>query len=45
VSRLVGRGKVHVIDMMASNKNEGEWYFYILQEFINRWWIEQIKKM
>jgi hypothetical protein len=31
------RGKVHLIDMMlASNKNEGEWKFYILQEFINR---------
>jgi len=33
------------IDMMASNKNEREWYFYILQEFLNRWWMEQIKKM
>ena len=22
--------------MMTSNKNEGEWKFYILQEFINR---------
>jgi hypothetical protein len=30
------RGKVHLIDMMASNKNEGEWKFYILKEFINR---------
>ena len=39
------RGKVHLIDMMlASNKNEGEWKFYILQEFINRGWINKSKK-
>jgi len=31
--------------MMASNKNEGEWKFYILQEFINRGWIKKVKKV
>jgi hypothetical protein len=36
------REKVHLIDMMTSNKNnEGEWKFYILQEFINRGWIKK----
>ena len=29
-------GKVHCIDTMASNKDERQWQFYILQEFINR---------
>jgi hypothetical protein len=26
---------------MASNKNEGGWKFYILQEFINMGWIKK----
>ena len=43
-SLLGERGKVHVIDMMALNKNEEESTFYILQEFKNRWWIEKKKK-
>jgi len=30
--------------MMASNTNEGEWKFYILQEFINRGWIKKNKR-
>jgi hypothetical protein len=34
--RLMEREKVHLIDILALNKNEGEWKFYILQDFINR---------
>ena len=29
-------GKVHHIDTMASNEDERQWQFYILQEFINK---------
>jgi hypothetical protein len=29
-------GKVHRIDTMASNEDERQWQFYILQEFINK---------
>ena len=35
-SRLMEGGKVHRIDTMASNEDERQWQFYILQEFINR---------
>ncbi len=36
VGQLMERGNVHLIDMMASNKNEEGSKFYILQEFRNK---------